>query len=116
MEKDTLELGDADAPEMLALATLSEPGLSLARTHDVGAFIGVRIDGRLAATAGERMRMPGYIEVSESVPTIQDRGEEPFLHAWKTNLPAISLYKKLGFRLRTEVNVAVLERSHPASE
>lgn len=45
---------------------------------------------------------------------IQARGEQPFLHAWKTNLPDISLYEKLGFRLRSEVDVAVLERSEIA--
>ena len=57
-------LGDADAADMLALATLTEPGPFLARTHTMGRFIGLRIDGRLAAMAGERMRFAGHIEVS----------------------------------------------------
>lgn len=30
----------------------------------MGRFLGIRIDGRLAAMAGERMRMAGYTEVS----------------------------------------------------
>ena len=47
-------LGDADAAEMLALATLTEPGPFLPRTHTMGRFIGIRIDGRLAAMAGEQ--------------------------------------------------------------
>ena len=38
------------------------------------------------------------------------RGERPFLHAWKTNLAAIALYESLGFELRAEVDVAVVER------
>lgn len=96
-----VELGDADAVEMLALAQLTEPGPFLARTHTMGRFIGVRIGGRLAAMAGERMRFPGFTEVSgvcthpdfrgqglarrlSSVvaSAIQQRGEQPFLHAW----------------------------------
>jgi len=42
---------------------------------------------------------------------IQARGEQPFLHAWKNNTPAISLYEQLGFGLRAESNVVVLTRA-----
>ena len=124
-----LPLGDADAPEMLALAQLTQPGPFLARTHVMGRFIGIRIDGRLAAMAGERMHVPGHTELS-GVCThpdfrgrglarrlsatvcagIEARGETPFLHAWKNNHSAIALYEKLGFRWRTDVNVTVLQR------
>ena len=123
-----VELGDADAPEMLALAQLTEPGPFLARTHTMGRFIGVRINGRLAAMAGERMRFPGFTEVSGVCThpdfrgqglarrlsslvahAIQQRGEQAFLHAWTTNHAAIALYESLGFKLRTEVQVAVLK-------
>jgi len=126
---DIQVLTDADAPEMLALARLTEPGPFLARTHTMGTFLGIRIGGRLAAMAGERMRFPGYTEVSgvcthpdfrgrglarrlsaAVTASIQARGDQPFLHAWKTNHTAISLYERLGFRLRTEVNAAVLQR------
>jgi predicted GNAT family acetyltransferase len=129
-DDDVIVLGDADAPEMLALAQLTQPGPFLARTHVMGMFRGIRIDGRLAAMAGERMRVPGYTELS-GVCTHPDfrgrglarrlsaivcagidaRGETPFLHAWKDNHAAIALYEQLGFRLRAEVNVAVLERA-----
>jgi predicted GNAT family acetyltransferase len=61
-DRAVVELGDADAAEMLALAQLTEPGPFLARTHTMGRFIGVRIGGRLAAMAGERMRFPGFTE------------------------------------------------------
>lgn len=124
-------LGDADAAEMLALAQLTQPGPFLARTHHMGRFVGVRIEGRLAAMAGERMRMPGYVEVSGVcthpdfrgrglarrlsalvAAQAQQRGEQPFLHAWTTNLAAIRLYEGLGFALRSEVNVSVLQRAH----
>ncbi len=127
--EEIVTLTKADAPEMWALATLTEPGPFLARTPDMGTFIGVRIDGRLAAMAGERMRFPGHTEVSgvcthpdfrgrglarrlsaAVVAGIEARGEQAFLHAWKTNHSAISLYERLGFELRAEVNVAVLKR------
>jgi predicted GNAT family acetyltransferase len=124
-----VQMTDADVPEMLALAKLTEPGPFLTRTHTMGAFIGIRIGGRLAAMAGERFRFPGYTEVSgvcthpdfrgrglarrlsaAVAAAIEARGERPFLHAWKTNRPAITLYESLGFEIRSEVNVAVLER------
>jgi len=128
-EEDLLELTDADAPEMLALAKLTEPGPFLTRTHVMGRFLGIRIDGRLALMAGERFRFPGHTEVSgvcthpdfrhrglarrlsaAVAAHIESRGERPFLHAWKTNRPAISLYESLGFEIRAEVDVKVLER------
>lgn len=128
-DEDIVTLTDEDADEMLALARLTEPGPFLRRTHVMGRFLGIRIDGRLAAMAGERLRFPGYTEVSgvcthpqfrgrglarrlsaAAAAAIEARGEHPFLHAWKTNLPAISLYRSLGFEVRAEVNVAVLRR------
>lgn len=124
-----LVLGDADAEEMLALATLTEPGPFLSHTHTMGRFVGIRVDGRLVAMAGERMRFPGFTEVSgvcthpdfrgrglgrrlSSVVAhaIQQRGEQPFLHAWASNTAAIALYEQLGFKYRTAVQVAVLKK------
>jgi len=124
---DIAVLKDADVPEMLALAALTEPGPFLARTHILGPFVGVRIAGRLAAMAGERMRFPGYTEVSGVcthpdyrgrglarrlsafvMSTIRERGDIPFLHAWKTNAAAIRLYENLGFEQRCDVHVAIV--------
>jgi predicted GNAT family acetyltransferase len=128
-EDDIVQLSDADAPEMLALATLTEPGPFLARTHSMGTFRGIRLDGRLAAMAGERFRFPGHTEVSgvcthpdfrgrglarrlsaAVAARIESRGERPFLHAWKSNHVAIALYESLGFEIRAEVNIKVVER------
>jgi predicted GNAT family acetyltransferase len=122
-------LREADAAEMLALAQLTEPGPFLARTHRMGAFVGIREGGRLLGMAGERLRLPGYTEVSgvcthphargrgfarrlsaAVAARIEARGEQPFLHAWSSNQVAIALYESLGFVKRTEVNVALLER------
>lgn len=126
---DYLDLGDADAPEMLALATLTEPGPFVEATHRLGKFIGIRVDGRLVAMAGERMRAPGLTEVSAVcthpdwrgrglagklmrvvMARIAARGETPFLHSYASNAGAIVLYEKLGFRVRREVIATFLER------
>ncbi|HVJ02224.1 MAG TPA: GNAT family N-acetyltransferase [Sphingomonas sp.] len=124
---DFVALTDADAPDMLALATLTEPGPFFSRTHRLGDFIGVKIDGRLVAMVGERMKPAGFTEVSgvcthpdfrgrgyagalmEVVANrIAARGETPFLHAYADNEGAIALYEALGFRRRCEVMVTVL--------
>ncbi|MBO9642633.1 MAG: GNAT family N-acetyltransferase [Pseudacidovorax sp.] len=128
-DDDVEVLGNADAAEMAALAALTEPGPFFARTHTLGRFIGVRIAGRLAAMAGERMRFPCHVEISgvcthpdfrgrglarrlsaAVAADIQQCGDTPFLHAWTTNTAAISLYEGLGFVVRTPVHVAVLRR------
>lgn len=126
---DYIELTDDDAPEMLALALLTEPGPFSTSTHHLGQFIGVKVDGRLAAMAGERMKVDGFSEVSGvcTHPDFQgrgyarmlslavakrifDRGETPFLHAYESNVGAIALYGKLGFAIRARLIVTVLSR------
>lgn len=120
-------LGPPDAPDMVALAALTNPGPFLPRTHTMGRFLGVRRGGQLIAMAGERMRLPGFTEVSgvcthpdarggglaRRLSTavaghVQARGEVPFLHAWEHNEAAIALYTSLGFRVRRRMHVAVL--------
>ncbi|WP_340644977.1 GNAT family N-acetyltransferase [Phenylobacterium sp.] len=124
------DLSEADAPQMLALATLTEPGPFFAATHRLGAFVGIKQDGRLVAMAGERMRPEGYTEVSgvcthpdhrgrrhagRLMQVVADRivarGETPFLHSYASNLGAISLYESLGFSVRREVTATVLART-----
>jgi predicted GNAT family acetyltransferase len=123
-------LGDADAPAMLALATLTQPGPFLARTHLLGDFIGVKLDGQLVAMAGERLKPDGFTEVSgvcthpdhrgrghaaalirQVATRILDRGETPFLHAYASNTGAIGLYRTIGFTLRREVVMTFLTRA-----
>ena len=124
---DILPLADADAPEMLALATLTRPGPFFDRTHDLGDFVGVRENGVLIAMAGRRMRTGPFTEISGvcTLPehrgrglagclmrhvagAIQAQGETPFLHAYAGNTGAIGLYESLGFLLRTHLTVSVL--------
>ncbi len=122
-------LGDADAAEMFALARLTEPGPYEALTHRLGAFIGIRVGGRLVAMAGERMALPGFREVS-GVCTHPDhrgrgyagalmrivasemlaRGKTPFLHAYAGNTGAIALYESLGFRVVRTIIATIIVR------
>jgi len=119
---EVIALGEADASEMLALATLTKPGPFRTKTHTLGRFLGVREKGALIAMAGERMRLEGFIEVS-AVCThpdhmgkglgaalmravagrILDEGATPFLHCYDTNVSAVGLYEKLGFETRAKV-------------
>lgn len=122
-------LGDADAPDMLALATLTKPGPFRARTHKLGRFIGVRENGQLIAMAGERLQMDEFVEVSGIcthpdhrgrglaaaltrivAARIVEEGHTPFLHAYASNTGAISVYRKLGFAHRCDVIHAMWSR------
>ncbi len=127
---DVIDLGEEDAAEMHALATLTKPGPFLPHTHRLGSFVGIRQGGRLVAMAGERMKLPGYTEVS-GVCTHPDargrgyagllsrvvsgrimaRGETPFLHAYASNHAAIRLYESLGFEVQRHMHVKVLRRA-----
>ncbi len=121
-------LGVQDSPEMVELATLTKPGPFGSRTHELGTYVGIR-QGKLVAMAGERLKVPGYTEVSavcthpnhtgkgyarmlmkEVMRGIGDRGEIPMLHVRRDNTRAIALYERLGFTTRTVVHYAVLRR------
>lgn len=128
LAKGILRLGEADVPEMRALARRAKPGPFHARTHRLGAFWGVRHEGRLIAMAGERMRQPGFTEISAVsvhpdhrgqghggrlvswlAADIAAMGDTPYLHVFADNTNAIRLYERLGFRARRAVNIAWLK-------
>lgn len=125
-DAETLELGPADAAEMLDLARRTKPGPFEARTGELGRYVGFRVDGRLVAMAGERLHPPGYTEISavctdeafrgrgyaeRAMRTIAAgivaRGEIPFLHVAAGN-PARRLYERLGFVVRREIEVVAI--------
>ena len=124
-----LELAAADSAEMVALAALTKPGPFGPRTHELGNFFGSRVEGKLVAMAGERMKVPGHTELSavcthpqhighgyaaalmtRVMQGIVKRGEVPFLHVRGDNVRAIELYKRLGFRERKSGYFVVLWR------
>lgn len=120
----------ADAPEMVALVDHARPGPFFLRTIELGNYFGVRDDaGVLVAMAGERLRPPGHVEVSAVsthdahrrrglaslvVAAVAEaaiaRGDTPFLHVVTTNVTAIPVYERLGFRTRARVQFAAAVR------
>jgi GNAT superfamily N-acetyltransferase len=123
------KLTQADVPEMLALTQLTEPGPFLPRTIELGSYYGIHESGSLVAMAGERLRLTGFTEVSAVcthpnfrgrgygnalmstvISGILNRGETPFLHV-KTDNPALALYKKLGFEIRAQLYLAVIQQT-----
>ena len=124
-----IELGDGDVDDMLSLIDHARPGPFFRRTIELGSYVGVRAEGELIAMAGERLRPPGYVEVSavsthdrarrrglasllvaEVATRALARGDTPFLHVVPTNEAAIPVYERLGFRTRRVVEFVAYER------
>jgi ribosomal protein S18 acetylase RimI-like enzyme len=127
---EAIQLGAADVPEMLELVAQTEPGPFLARTIELGDYLGVRRDGALIAMAGERFHVDGWREISAVCTRSDHRGqglasqltgaliagigrrsERAFLHVLATNAGAIRLYEGLGFRVRQTARLTVMSHS-----
>ena len=127
-----VKLGPDDRDEMLALAQLTEPGPFLHDTPEMGTYLGIREAGRLVAMAGERMRIPGWTEISAvcthpdvrarghgsrltcaMVEHIRARGDEALLHVVDSNTGAIRLYEGLGFERRECIDALVISAPEP---
>ncbi|MCX5253758.1 GNAT family N-acetyltransferase [Streptomyces canus] len=118
-DSEAVRLGPDDVPEILDLVARTHPGPFLKRTIALGTYLGIRDQGRLIALAGERLRPPGWTEISavctdpeyrgRGLATrlvravaagIRERGDTPFLHAAADNTTAIRLYESIGFTQR----------------
>ena len=126
---EIVSLGVADVPEMIALVELTKPGPFSTRTHELGTFLGIRIDGQLVAMTGERMKPGSFTEMTAVcvhpdhrgrgyaqallgavARGIVDRGEIPFLHVFSSNASAIALYQRQGMEIRRRLHVTVLQK------
>jgi predicted GNAT family acetyltransferase len=119
---------------MLELVAQTKPGPFAPRTVDMGGYVGLREDGRLIAMAGERLRPPGWTEISAvcTAPEhrgrglatrlvqavaygIRERGETPFLHVASTNTAAMKLYEAMGYVARASFDFVVLRPPSPVT-
>jgi GNAT superfamily N-acetyltransferase len=110
-------LSGADAADMVALTDVAFPGFFRPATYRMGCYAGVRVDGRLIAMAGERLRLEGYPELSGICTHPDHRGKglaaglighlvrahrreglTTWLHVGAPNARAIDLYLHVGFK------------------
>jgi len=123
-------LGAADAAQMLALVVEAHPGPFALKTHELGEYWGIKIEGQLVAMAGERMKLPGLSEISgvatyeahrgkgyakqlcrHLMGRILERGENAFLHV-ETEKPDVeNFYHRLGFGSQRTLVAQVFERA-----
>ncbi|WP_167855055.1 GNAT family N-acetyltransferase [Hymenobacter wooponensis] len=122
-------LQETDVPAMQALTALTNPGPFLARTIAFGGYFGIFQHRQLVAMAGQRLQPSPYTEISavcthpeylgrgyarqlvqHQVRYILAAGNTPFLHVFEDNSRAYALYQQLGFRLRKQLHVYVLEK------
>jgi predicted GNAT family acetyltransferase len=132
---DIVTLGATDVTAMMALTKLTNPGPFAARTHELGTFLGIRVDGQLVAMAGERMKPADHTEITAVcvhpdhrgrgyaqlllaavARRISARGEIPFLHVFSENVGAIALYRRQGMEIRRRLHVTVLGRNDSGSD
>jgi ribosomal protein S18 acetylase RimI-like enzyme len=134
MHPDMIALNEADVPDMLALTAIAQPGPFCHKTILLGDYYGIRLQGHLVAMAGERMRIPGYTEISAvcTHPDFQGQGlagelvlrvakgilerdETPMLRVLENNQGAVRLYQKLGFRSINRIRF-INFKPYPTSE
>jgi GNAT superfamily N-acetyltransferase len=125
-----LPLTEADEQQMLDLTELTKPGPFFRQTRLMGTYRGLFDGARLVSMSGERMRTPGFTEVSAvcTHPDYRGRGyakqfvsqggneivadgKTPFLHTFADNAVAIATYEKLGFRRSRMMQFTVIRRA-----
>lgn len=122
-------------PAMIALTALTRPGPFTQRTIEFGNYMGIFEKDQLVAMAGERLKVPGYTEVSAicthpeatgkgygaallsaACTRIIENGQIPFLHVRNDNLRAIKMYERAGFAIRCEMDFAIFKKTSLPSE
>lgn len=128
---EIIELTPADVPEMSVLYTATRPGRKLCpRIQKLGPFLGVREEDKLVAMGGLRLHIAGYREITTVatlpghegrgyataivrvlIERIRSRGDRPFLTVRTDNTRAIEIYRRLGFKERTQLYSQTIRRA-----
>ena len=125
---DVRTLTTDDAASARTLVELTKPGPFGPRTLELGRYVSAFEGGALVGLAGERMSLPGHVEISAVCTHPEhrgrglaralvtalardalDRGTAPFLHVFADNTGAIAAYRKMGFVLRRTMHLAVVK-------
>ena len=123
-------LGDAHRADVLALVAQVYPHYFRERTQELGRYLGIYQQGRLAAMAGERLGNTEAREMSAicTSPDFNGRGyarrltaqlsnetlaagQMPFLHVSHENTRAFQLYQQMGYRHRRDIGFWSLRRN-----
>ena len=123
-------LGAAEAAAMVGLTDAAFPGFFRRETYRLGRYFGIYAGETLVAMAGERMALPGAIEISAVCTHPEHRGHgyaarlvrhvmrvhqaegtQSFLHVSGSNESAIVLYERLGFTKLRSITLHKLRRS-----
>ena len=119
-----LRMTAADADAMVALTKLAFPGFFRERTHEMGNYYGIRVEGEVVAMAGERLALPGMREISAVVTHPRHTGKgyaralmncllrehanasfTSFLHVGVRNTRAVALYERMGFAVAGSITL-----------
>ncbi|MFL5787526.1 MAG: GNAT family N-acetyltransferase [Flavisolibacter sp.] len=122
-------LGEEHIPAMQKLTKMTNPGPFLPRTIDFGYYQGIFNQNQLIAMTGQRLHPDPYIEISavcthpdytgkgyaaklvnSQINIITGMSRIPFLHVYQDNLAAVKLYEKLGFQIRKQMLVYMIQK------
>lgn len=127
---EIIPLSDQHRENVLDLTSRIYPHYFRRRTMELGRYFGIYQAGKLAAMIGERMGTDNYQEISAvcTDPDFNGRGyarqllaflsndnlerkRQPFLHVSYENSRALSLYEKMGYRIRRDIPFYSLRRN-----
>ena len=123
LRETILKLNQEHCRTLYEVVNRVQPGYFREKTNLLGDYFGIFKNDKLVAVTGERMKMDDLTEVSAVVTdphhtgkgyakqliahvtnNIFNQNKTPYLHVAETNLGAIQLYEKLGFKLRRKIS------------
>ncbi|ULC58540.1 GNAT family N-acetyltransferase [Flaviramulus sp. BrNp1-15] len=122
INQEIVKLNKSHYEQLIDLVKLVYPHFFKAKTNELGTYYGIFKNGKLIAVTGERFQSKNFIEISAVIThpdhvgkgyakqlithtsnEIFKKNKTPYLHVDVNNLGPIALYKKLGFKIRREM-------------